>query len=513
MEAKPPGPPVSRRSRFTIKFDPSAFKGGAWGLLALLILVGVPAFVWFSCRIEPGPGEIAILTAKTGADLPSGQILALDPGQKGIALEVLPEGRYFRDPYHWDWEIADITDIPAGRLGVLTRLYGTELAPGQIVAGENTKGIAPEVLRPGKYRINPYAYDVELFDAISIRPGSVGVVTSLVGKGVLSDELPAEARNVFLVGPGMKGVVPEVLDPGTYYLNPYLVNVVEVNLQSQRFAMSGDDAITFFTLDGFTVRVEGTIEFNISRDKAALLTHRVGDMDDVLKKIILPRARGFSRIEGSKHPAINFIIGETRQQFQDSLEAHLRQQSEEWGVSIRSVLIRNILPPDEIASVIRDREVAVQNARKFEQQIEQARSQAELVRQEMLAQQNKEKVQADTARIRAVIGAEQELAVQLTAAQRELEVSRLEKDAAVFQAEAILAKAEGDGDVIRLDNQAQAAVLLTQAQAFGSGTELARWGLYRKVGPRIESILSSDDAQGLGALFRPFLPAGEGGNP
>ena len=165
-----------------------------------------------------------------------------------------------------------------------------------------------------------------------------------------------------------------MLDPGTYYLNPYLVNVVEVNLQSQRFAMSGDDAITFFTLDGFTVRVEGTIEFNISRDKAALLTHRVGDMDDVLKKIILPRARGFSRIEGSKHPAINFIIGETRQQFQDSLEAHLRQQSEEWGVNIRSVLIRNILPPDEIASVIREREVAVQNARKFEQQIEQARS-------------------------------------------------------------------------------------------------------------------------------------------
>jgi hypothetical protein len=266
----------------------------------------------------------------------------------------------------------------------------------------------------------------------------------------------------------MKGVVPEVLDPGTYYLNPYLVNVVEVNLQSQRFEMSGGDAITFFTLDGFTVRVEGTIEFNISRDKAALITHRVGDMEDVLKKIILPRARGFSRIEGSKHPAINFIIGETRQQFQDNLETHLRQQAQEWGVNVRSVLIRNILPPDQIASVIREREVAVQDARKFEQQIEQARSQAELVRQEMLAQQNKEKVQADTARIRAVIGAQQELAVQVTAAQRELEVSRLEKDAATFQAQAILAKAQGDRDVVRLDNQARAAVLGTQVQAFGA---------------------------------------------
>jgi regulator of protease activity HflC (stomatin/prohibitin superfamily) len=497
--------------RLNLKLRPPAFRGGAWGLLGLVLLVGIPAFVWFFCRIEPGPGEIAILTGKTGADLPSGQILALEPGQKGIRLEVLPEGRYFRDPYHWDWEIAGITDIPAGRLGVLTRLYGKDLPPGEIVADEGTKGIVADVLRPGKYRINPYAYDVELFDAISIRPGSVGVVTSLVGKGVLSDALPAEALNVFLVGPGMKGVVPEVLDPGTYYLNPYLVNLVEVNLQSQRFEMSGEDAITFFTMDGFTVRVEGTIEFNIARDQAALLTHRVGDMDDVLKKIILPRARGFSRIEGSKHPAINFIVGETRQQFQDNLEAHLREQSEEWGVNIRSVLIRNILPPDEIASVIREREVAVQNAHKFEQQIEQARSQAELVRQEMLAQQNREKVQADTARIRAVIGAEQELAVEVTAAQRELEVSRLEKDAAVFQAQAMMAKAQGDRDAIRLDNEAQAAVLQTQTQAFGSGTELARWALYRKLGPRMESILSSDDAQGLGALFRPFLPsAGEG---
>jgi regulator of protease activity HflC (stomatin/prohibitin superfamily) len=490
-----------------------ARRGGRLGALVLLLALGLPLYVWYFCRIEPRAGEIAILIAKTGRDLPAGEILAPGPGYKGIQLEVLPEGRYFRDPYHWGWEITRITDLPPGRLGVLTRLYGHDLAPGRIVAGADTKGILREVLRPGKYRINPYAYAVSLFDAISIRPGSVGVVTSLVGKGVLGDDLPQQARNVFLVGPGMKGVVPGVLDPGTYYLNPYLVNVVEVNLQSQRFEMSGDDAITFFTLDGFTVRVEGTLEFNIERDKAALLTHRVGDMDDVLKKIILPRARGFSRIEGSKHPAINFIIGETRQQFQDNLEAHLRQQAEQWGVNVRSVLIRNILPPDEIASIIRERELAVQNARKFAQQIEQARSQAELVRQEMLAQQNKEKVAADTARIRALIAAQQGQAVQVTAAQRELEVSRLEKDAAGFQAVALLAKAEGDRDVVRLDNQARAAVLAAQEKAFGSGLELARFELYRRLAPRIRSILASDDDQGLGALFRPFLPTGGGGKP
>ena len=167
-----------------------------------------------------------------------------------------------------------------------------------------------------------------------------------------------------------------LLDPGTHYLNPYIYNSVEVNLQSQRFDMSGKDVINFLTLDGFTVTVEGYIEFGIQRKEAAFLTHRVGDMDDIIKKIILPRARGFSRIEGSKHPAVNFIVGETRQKFQNDLEAHLREKSKGWGLDIKAVGVRKVIVPDEIASINRDRELAVQDAAKYEQQIFQAQSKA-----------------------------------------------------------------------------------------------------------------------------------------
>lgn len=473
-------------------------------LIAVLGTLVLPWFLWTYCRIEPGPDQLAVLIHKTGEDLPSGQIIAPNTDYKGIQLEVLPEGRYFYNPYTWDWRLWRITEVPAGKVGVLTRLYGTELAPGQIIANDQSRGIVEAVLRPGKHRVNPYAYRVELFDAITVHPGSVGVVTSLVGQDVLHGQVPTDQRNRFLVLDGMKGVVTQVLDPGSYYLNPYQFSIVEVTLQSQRFIMSGDDAISFLTLDGFTVQVEGTVEFGVTRDKVAELTHRVGDMDDVLKKVILPRARGFSRIEGSKHPAINFIVGETRQQFQNNLEAHLRGVCEEWGVAIRSVLIRNIVPPDAIARVIRDREVSVQNARKFEQQIEQARSKAELTRQEMLAEQNKAKVEAETSQIQAIIQAEQELSVKITQAQRELAVAQLENQAAEAQAQAILAKAEGDRDVVRLNNHAQAGVLKAQALAFPSGRALARYSLYHKLGPRIRNILASD-AGGLGGLFTPYL--------
>ena len=490
--------------------------GPGWGALAVPLAIAVvvllfPLWVWTFCRIEPGPGEIAVLIRKTGKDLPSGQILALEKGQKGIQLEVLAEGRYFRNPYHWGWEIARITDVPPGKLGVLTRLYGADLPSGQILAPDGCKGIVADVLRPGKYRINPYAYGVQQFDAITIRPGCGGVVTSLTGLDVLAGAVPEADRNTFLVKDGMKGVKPEILDAGTYYLNPYMFNVVEVNLQSQRFELSGDDAISFLTLDGFTVNVEGTIEYALMRDQAARLTHQVGDMDDILKKIVLPKARGFSRIEGSKNPAKNYIAGATRQMFQDSLEAHLIAQCKNWGVDVKSVLIRNITPPDAIASIIRDREVAVQDANKYGQQIEQAKSEAELVKQEMLAVQNKEKVEADTQRIRAVIAADQGREVRLTRANKDLEVAKLENAAAKAQAEAKLLRAKAEGDVIRMRNEADAAVIANQVKAFGTGMELARNAFYGKIAPKIRAILTGDQGDGIGGLLQEFAPAGRKG--
>jgi regulator of protease activity HflC (stomatin/prohibitin superfamily) len=505
-------PPIPARAKASAFQGKPVRIGPGLGLLAgpLVILAAVlllPIWFWFFCRIEPGPGEIAILIRKTGQDLPSGQILALEEGQKGIQLNVLAEGRYFKNPYTWGWQIRRITDIPAGKLGVLTRLYGQDLPDGQILAPDGYKGIVPEVLRPGKYRINPFAYGVQQFDATTVRPGFGGVVTALTGADVLNGEVPAEDRNTFLVKGGQKGVQPDILDAGTYYLNPYMVVVTEVNLQSQRFEMSGEDSISFLTLDGFTVNVEGTIEYALIRDQVARLTHQVGDMDDILKKIVLPKARGFSRIEGSKNPAKNYIAGVTRQKFQDNLEAHLIAQCKAWGVDIKSVLIRNITPPDAIASIIRDREVAVQDANKYGQQIEQAKSEAELVKQEMLAVQNKEKVEADTRRIRAVIAAEQGREVRLTQANRDLEVAKLENAAAKAQAEAKILRATAEGQVIRMKYEAEAGVIENQVQAFGTGLDFARYTFYGRIGPKIRSILAGDQGGGLGELFQGYVPA------
>ena len=78
-------------------------------------------------------------------------------------------------------------DVPAGKVLVLTRMYGKPIPPERLAAGdflarEGERGIVAEVLRPGKYRINPYAYTWKLEDAVEVGAGEVGVLTLKVGK-------------------------------------------------------------------------------------------------------------------------------------------------------------------------------------------------------------------------------------------------------------------------------------------------------------------------------------------
>lgn len=467
-------------------------------ILILATFIIVPAFVWFGCRIVVPANQMAVLVRKTGAEPPSGTVIS-SPDQKGIQLEVLSEGRYWYNPYNWDWAYFPITDVQAGELGVVIRKFGADLPNGEIIAKDGTKGIESDVLSPGKYRYNPFGYEIQIYPATTVELGSVGVMISLVGEDPLNGS-PKDV-NTYTVNKGEKGVTTKTLDAATYYLNPYIYSIIPVNLQSNRFELAGEDAIDFLTMDGFAVRVEGTLEYAVNRDNAAILTHKVGDQEDILKKIILPHARAFARIEGSKGNALNYIVGEMRQEFQNKLTQNLKENCAKWGIDIRSVLIRNIQPPEEISSIIRDRELAKQTAKMFEQQIVQAESKAELAKQKKLAEQNKEKVDAETKKLTATIQAQQDAAVRLTEAEQKLSVAKLEKAASEQQAAGLRAKGNGERTVIQAKNEATAAVLLQNANAFNGGENYAQYLIYQGLAPAMTSILTNDDPNSIGGIL------------
>ncbi len=189
----------------------------------LLVLALVAFILWTFCRIPVKAGYMAIVTAKTGQPLPPGQILA-SPGQKGVQSIPLPEGRHFLNPVTHDWRIVPVINIPLGKIGIVTAKVGRELPSGDILAADNaSKGVWKDALGPGTYRLNPEGYEVTIRDVINIPIGYVGVVTSQTGTPVKPGEF---------AGPGQKGVMKDVLQPGLYYINnrAHQVDVLEIGM-------------------------------------------------------------------------------------------------------------------------------------------------------------------------------------------------------------------------------------------------------------------------------------------
>lgn len=188
------------------------------GIMSLVFLWGI--WMWGFCRFYVAPDYMAIIIAKTGRSLPAGEILA-DKGQKGVWKDVLGEGRYFLNPILYEWQIKSAVKIDVGKIGIVTSKVGKELPAGEFLAEEGRKGIQKAVLGPGKYRINPYGYSIDVQDALQIPIGYAGVVTSLSGQGAGEGEFASI---------GQKGVLANVLQPGLYYINPkqYKVDILEI---------------------------------------------------------------------------------------------------------------------------------------------------------------------------------------------------------------------------------------------------------------------------------------------
>jgi regulator of protease activity HflC (stomatin/prohibitin superfamily) len=233
------------------------------GIFFLILVIGGVWFLWQwgFCRFYVDPDEMAIITAKSGDPLPPDQILAKE-GQKGVQENVLAEGRHFRNPYMYDVEVMPVTEIPPGKVGIVTAKVGTDLPEGVFLADRGQKGIWRGVLGPGKYRLNPYGYQVDITDAISIPIGYVGVMTGLAGE---------QAPEGAFAGPTQKGVRKSILQPGLYYVNPkeLKVDVVEIGVnQVSLLGKTGGEVITKRQIQSQNVAMEALQATALEEQKA-----------------------------------------------------------------------------------------------------------------------------------------------------------------------------------------------------------------------------------------------------
>jgi len=472
------------------------------GLFAMMCL-----WVAYTCfRINVPSMHIAVLTRKVGADLQNGQEIAPSAEHKGVQQNVLTEGRYFYNPYSWDWQVIPMVEVPRDKLGVRIRMVGTDLPYGETIAWhESQKGIVPGVLKAGRYPINPWIERVELHDPIVVPAGFKGVVT------LLAAQMPSDP-NQLMVEAGKRGVQRETLDPGTYYINSYVTRINLVDCRSQRFNLATEDDMGFPSRDGFWVSLDGIIEFHVQPKKAAEVYVTYNDQyngedidEEIIKKVILPNARAFCRLRGSNHAGRDFISGDTRIKFQEDFAKAMKEACDPHGVEVLQSLITKIRPPQAIAGPIRDREVSQQRLGQYTQQIEQMKSEQKLAIEQQLVKQKQVLVGADQEVVKITIKAKEQQAVAVTKANEKLQVAKFRLEAANDEAAAITARGKAVADVVRFENEAAAAGWREAVKAFGGdGNEYARYTLFQKLAPSFQTIMANTQNSPLMKIFEEY---------
>jgi uncharacterized membrane protein YqiK len=230
------------------------------GILLLLVLVITffrPILQLLGVVIIP-ENKIGLVTKKfalMGAhtQLPSGRIIAIK-GEAGYQAQTLAPGLYF---WKWIWQyeitLQPLMIVPEGSIGLIMAKDGAPLRKGAVLARQvdcqmfqdavafldsgGQKGRQAAFLTPGTYRINTFIFDVSFAKMTRINENMVGIVTTLdgepLGEGQIAGRVTEGHNNfqnadAFLAAGGCRGLQPQVILAGSFFLNPWFVLVEEI---------------------------------------------------------------------------------------------------------------------------------------------------------------------------------------------------------------------------------------------------------------------------------------------
>ncbi len=427
---------------------------------------------------------------------------ARTPDELGILEHLAGPGRHFYCPLWWECKVLPDIVIKPGEVGIVSSKMGSDLPAGQfLVDGDigktEFKGILRKVLAPGRYRINPYAYEVTVVTETSTQSGSqvkragwvripagyVGVVTNLTGNESI----------------GLKsGIQPDVLTPGLYPINPREQQVDIVNIGYRELSIianmkhgpdgqpmyeaSGEPTIEddesgigFPSNDGFDIRMDFTAIWGIMPEQAPDVIHDYGNVEAVEQKVVDPQIESICRQMGSSLKAVDLLVGETRTQFQEDTSARFHEKLETKGITVLNGLVRHIYIPQAVRTPMQQANIAAELKLTREQEQLTAKTEAQLRKAEAEVTLATEKINAETERMVAAKLAEGEKTAQETTAETQKLVAAIDRKVADIEAEATRTLGQADARVRQLEEEAKSDRFKLAVEAFGSGDAYNQW--------------------------------------
>jgi hypothetical protein len=247
--------------------------------VAILALVLFQQFWhWEVERVEVGPQKYLVRIHRWGKDLPADELVAPDDSYKGVMLEVLAEGRHFLNPIFWGHEVHDLVNVPSGQCLVLTRKYGKQI-PSERLADDRILAEDDERgIVPKVLTPGSYRLNPYAYSWEVVKAVEVGpdqVGVRTLKVGMDPRTLPVDPKRPrYVVPDGYRGVQQNPVGKGTYYLNHYVETITPVEVRSHRAELSD---IEFPSRDGFILKPHVMIEYQVKKEKAPEVLVRLTD--------------------------------------------------------------------------------------------------------------------------------------------------------------------------------------------------------------------------------------------
>ena len=454
-------------------------------------------------------GQIGVVVAQDGAPIEPGRLLAKsvgghdnfqnadsflnNGGQKGPQMDILLPGTYRINRKLFDVKVMPATEVPTGKVGLVTARDGAQLPKAEYMAketdghrdfqdgaaflqGGGQRGPQTNFLKPGRYYINPYMFELKLDNVTEVQRGEVAVIVSNTGMDPTKDDKavkveaatpegqkPAEGAakaddrlgpgvERYVVDPGYRGIQREVAGPGRYHLNtmantPHIIPTTNITIDWADEKENGkSDAEKIFnplaivSKDGFEMTIAVKVILRVLPEMAPMMVARIGTIENLIQHVVHPLIDSSFRNQASSTEAMRFM--QDRHEQQKDAEEMIREGLKKYYVEVVGVLISQINLPDDLMKTLTQKVVAEQQRTMYDAQKITAERRKEM-----------ERTTAEANQQSALVGAE--IGVKIAAQDKEKAITQ----------------AQGEGEATKLRMQGEAAGIAAKGRAEAESTE------------------------------------------
>ena len=396
-------------------------------------------------------GYVGVVTSLAGEPAPEGSFAG--PGQKGVREQPLQPGLYYVNPRAYQ---VDLVEVGMNQVSIMGRTGSVVLTKSQVsnastaldelqqAALNRQQAIRDQWVQENAAQGFQNAADatVNLAGAASggraaSRPAGAAAprAAKSAAKVAPSDRM-RRGGSFSLASVGYDEPAAEVAEAGAVPASSLP--------QSDAVAFGMDQFVQFPSIDGFSILIDMTVEFEILPSEISRVYMLYGDLPAVVGKIILPQILSVSRIKGSGYKAREFIDGEGRQKFQDEMENELVTVLGEKHILVRHAIVRHVEVPADILAPMQAASEAKEQDLTNKTWQETAKKQAELNTETALVAQLRREVEQETQKLVATIGAETRRDVATTNALTKLRVAEIDLERARIEARTQQVKGEAE---------------------------------------------------------------------